>query len=108
MMLIERTKVTQENAQELREKIQVCDIQEAIVPGAEIEAWDSKIMGTSHIIVVFHDTGRAAHFAGSDSDWGEWDEKEQVITLDEKYRGGRSIIIDQDAWMKLGRVIITP
>ena len=52
-------------------------------------------------ITVWPDTGRAAYAKGADSCWGEWNEEEAHILLDDRNHEGRCIIVTE-----FGEVIV--
>ena len=81
--------VTESNISEIAE-IMPCDIRAELRVGCIV----SRAVGAW--LCVWTDTGRGAVCYGGDSAWGDYNETERTITLDDTDADGERIVVDVD------------
>ena len=83
--VFEKTLVTADNIDEIREAIPVLDQRAEIEVGRVISTWPIYYQPGNQRgqITVFHDTDRAAVCYGGYSEWGDWNDEEGIIILDD-------------------------
>lgn len=96
-MDINKVHLTQKGAEELRERITFCDLADEIKRGQTISYNHfNHEGGQSGAILVIHEekegpVDRAGICFGGNSEWGDWDDKTQTVTLDHDPGCGRIV-----------------
>lgn len=97
----EKELVTEENIEEIREEIN-CDQADEIKVGDTISTYAIFYQPGNQRgqLTIVHNEGRAGIHFGADSDWGNWSDKKQILTLDEndqQYDINGEEIIDEES-----------
>lgn len=85
---VEKVTITEDNLAELQELVGAVDLrQELALPEMMGEVVSIYLAGDSAHpsvqLLVVHNSQRAGIYFGADSDWGDWDEASQRLTLDD-------------------------
>lgn len=83
MILIEKTLVTNDNIESLKDQASARDQAAEIAVGQTIKLFRSIMNGFSVDTMVFYGTSRAAQAQGGDSVWGDWDPETSTLTDDD-------------------------
>ena len=83
--------VTEENIEAVRDMI-CSDQAERLEVGCE--TWSIIYTGGQSGCMTIWPNGRGGIMLGGDTDWGDWDDKTETLTLDETDENGSPIVFD--------------